>query len=182
MKNFLLINLFKFVSNGLQIVNSATECTLEPYQTGEIRLKSSSCFIGYYKQETSTHFDADGFLKTGDLGYVDSEGYLYVVGRSKEVFKYKSWHIIPATLEAVLMEHPSVKEAIVYGIPDEQLGDLPAAVVELNENSIATESEIKKFVAERVLDREQLRGGVKIIKALPRTATGKVIRSGIHNV
>jgi 4-coumarate--CoA ligase len=132
--------------------------------------------VGYHNLDSSECFDRDGFLKSGDLGYYDEDKCLYVVGRVKEMFKYLSWHIVPSSIEGVIMEHPAVKEVVVVGVPREEEGHVPAACVVLNEGCSARKEEIETFVAERVTDREQLRGGVVFAKELPRTPTGKVVR------
>jgi 4-coumarate--CoA ligase len=161
---------------SVKIVDAETDEILGPNQTGELHIKSPSLMVGYHNLDSSECFDRDGFLKSGDLGYYDEDKCLYVVGRVKEMFKYLSWHIVPSSIEGVIMEHPAVKEAVVVGVPREEEGHVPAACVVLNEGCSARKEEIETFVAERVTDREQLRGGVVFAKELPRTPTGKVVR------
>lgn len=126
-------------------------------------------------------FDNDDFFKTGDLGYYDSDGYLYITGRIKEMFKYKYWHIIPALLEAILIEHPDVEECVVYGTPAGKDGDVSTAAVVLKNTAKTIVFNLEQYVAEKVIDRERLRGGVKIVKFLPKTASGKISRADIQN-
>jgi 4-coumarate--CoA ligase len=165
---------------SLKIVNPETDDTLGPNHMGEVRVKSPSMMTGYYNLDSSQYFDNDSFLKTGDLGYYDDDKCLYVVGRLKEMFKYKSWHIVPSSVESVVLEHPAVKEAVVVGVPREEEGEVPAACVVMNEGFSAGKDEIEDFVAERVSDREKLRAGVVFVTKLPKTPTGKVIRKDVQ--
>ncbi|EFA00289.1 uncharacterized protein LOC657935 [Tribolium castaneum] len=167
----------------LKIVNPDTEEVLGPNQKGEIRIKSAGLFKGYYKADSSQCFDKDGFLKSGDVGYYDADGCLYVVERIKEMFKYLSWHIVPSLIEAILLEHPAVKEAVVFGIPAGEKGEIPAACVVLKDKCCnVNKDEILKFVEERVSEREKLRGGITFLNELPRTPTGKLIRNEVRNI
>ncbi|CAH1367236.1 luciferin 4-monooxygenase-like [Tenebrio molitor] len=165
---------------SLKIVNPETDETLGPNHVGEIRVKSPSMMTGYYNLDSSQCFDNDSFLKTADLGYYNDDKCLYVVGRLKEMFKYKSWHIVPSSVESVVLEHPAVKEAVVVGVPREEEGEVPAACVVLKEGFSAGKDEIEEFVAERVSDREKLRAGVVFVRKLPKTPTGKVIRKDVQ--
>jgi 4-coumarate--CoA ligase len=174
----------KMISAGInvlfKIVNPETDETLGPNHVGEIRVKSPSMMTGYYNLDSSQCFDNDSFLKTADLGYYNDDKCLYVVGRLKEMFKYKSWHIVPSSVESVVLEHPAVKEAVVVGVPREEEGEVPAACVVLKEGFSAGKDEIEEFVAERVSDREKLRAGVVFVRKLPKTPTGKVIRKDVQ--
>lgn len=171
------LSIYHFFFVFFQIVDIDTENPLGPNQRGEIRLKSPTLMLGYYQADASSCFDSDGFFKTGDLGYLDEDEYLYVVDRLKETFKYMNCCIVPATLESVLLEHPMVAEAVVFSLPQEHT-DVPAACVTLKQETSV--SDIDKFVTERVLDGERLRGGIFIVESLPKTASGKIIRKEIR--
>ena len=157
-------------------MNLETEKVLPPNRIGEIRFRSK--FIGkrYYNNEESLGLESDGFMKTGDIGYYDDDNCLYVVDRIKEMFKYRSWHIVPASLEQVLYEHAAIKEAVIIGIPAEEDGEHPMALVVLKDGYNTTETDIKQFVDGRVIEREKLRAGVKILEEIPKTPTGKFSR------
>ncbi|KAJ8960395.1 hypothetical protein NQ317_018670, partial [Molorchus minor] len=158
------------------VVDLDTEQILGPNQSGELRLKSDSLMRGYYKMDSSSAYDSEGYLKTGDRVYYDEEGCLFVTGRVKEMFKYKGWHIVPAILEEVLMSHPAVKEAAVAGVPHETDGEHPMGLVVLHDEfKHVTPTEIEQFVEERVSEAQRLRAGVKIVDNIERTATGKII-------
>jgi 4-coumarate--CoA ligase len=137
---------------------------------------------GYYNADSSGTFDKEGFLKTGDIGYYDKDGCFYVIERLKEMFKYLSWHVVPSAIEAVLLEHPAVKEAVVFGFPrSEEEGEVPMACVVLKDKCTAVKKEIEDFVATRVSDYEKLRGGVVFVEALQKTPSGKLMRKEIRN-
>ena len=97
------------------------------------------------------------------------------------MFKYQSWHIIPSSTEAVLLEHSVVKEAVVFGLPHDEDGEVPAACLVLKQGGTIGEQEIDKFLRERVADRKRLRGGVTFVKTLPQTPTGKIERRQIRD-
>ncbi|KAJ3664401.1 hypothetical protein Zmor_008576 [Zophobas morio] len=166
----------------IKIVDVSTNQTLGANQKGEVCVKSCTTMKGYYKAASTAAFDSDGFLKTGDIGYYDSDGCLYVIERLKEMFKYLSWHVVPSSIEAVLLEHPGIKEAVVFGTPkSEEEGEVPTACVILKEKGCVREEEIEEFVEKRVSDYERLRGGVIFVDELQKTPSGKLMRKEIRN-
>lgn len=140
-------------------------------------IKSPYLSSGYYNSDIPMPTDEDGFLKTGDIAYYDEEGYIYIVDRIKEVFKYKTYNIFPTFLESILLEHPAVKEAAVFGIPNDNDRNWPAALITLKENSPVTATEIEEFFSEKVSDQHTLRGGLKIISEFDKLPSGKIQRS-----
>lgn len=132
---------------------------------------------GYYNLPSSVAFDEDGYLKTGDVVYYDEDFCFFVVDRIKEMLKYRSWHVAPAMLEEVLLTHPAVNAAVVFGIPDPEDGEHPMACVILKAGVKGVQGEeIRKYVDERVDDKKKLRGGVVIVNSFPTTTTGKISR------
>jgi acyl-CoA synthetase (AMP-forming)/AMP-acid ligase II len=107
---------------------------------GEVWVRGPQVMAGYLNnpQATAATLDEDGWLHTGDLGYVDADGHLYVVDRLKELIKYKGFQVPPAELEAVLLRHPDVTDAAVIGLPDEAAGEIPAGYVVLRPPPITT--------------------------------------------
>ncbi|KAJ3616716.1 hypothetical protein MTP99_014111 [Tenebrio molitor] len=171
--------------NGIwyKIVDPETEEILGPNQQGELRVKTRFVMNGYFNLDSSDSFDRNGWLKTGDIVYYDQDRCFYVVDRIKEMLKYKSWHVAPAMLENILHNHAAIKKAVVIGIPDEEDGDHPMAVVILNNpHENITAEEIEAYVAERVQDRQRLRAGVKFVDAVPITPSGKVKRRDLKNM
>ncbi|XP_023312903.1 luciferin 4-monooxygenase-like, partial [Anoplophora glabripennis] len=123
--------------------------SLGPNQTGELCCKGPFIMMGYYNDEKATRetFTSDGWLKTGDLGYYDEEGNFYIVDRLKELIKYKGYQVAPAELEALLLNHPKVRDVGVVGLPDELSGELPLAFVVKKEGLDVTEDELQKYVS-----------------------------------
>lgn len=100
-------------------------------EDGEIYFKPKFKFIGYYGdvENTTKTLSSDGWIRTGDVGHFDAEGYLYLVERQKEILKYLNNQVSPSELESVIVQHPGVANVCVVGIPDNLHGDLPAAVI-----------------------------------------------------
>jgi len=126
-------------------------------------------------QATAATVDPDGRLHTGDLGYVDADGHLYVVDRLKELIKYKGFQVPPAELEAVLLRHPDVTDAAVIGLPDDEAGEIPAGYVALQPGATASPEEIMRFVAGEVAHCKQIRR-LEVIDAIPKSGSGKTLR------
>lgn len=118
-------------------------------EDGEICIKTNFKFIGYYDNPKETHdvFDEDGFIKTGDIGHFDTDGFLYVIDRKKELLKYCNFQISPSEIDAYLTESPDIETACVVGIPDSVATDLPAAVIVRAERSNITEQDVYDMVA-----------------------------------
>ena len=142
-------------------------------QSGEIQLKGAMVMAGYWNrpEETAAAFAADGWLKTGDVGYVDAEGYIFIVDRVKDMVISGGENIYCAEVERVIGEMPGVGECAAFGIPDERLGELLVAVVK---GEGIGEAAVKEWVGER-LARYKAPGRVAIIsEPLPRNDVGKV--------
>ncbi|KAI8441493.1 hypothetical protein MSG28_015082 [Choristoneura fumiferana] len=133
----------------VKIADLETREPLGPRNQGEICVKSVTLMKGYIGKDMKDDFDEDGFFKTGDVGYYDEDGFLYIVDRLKELIKYKGNQVPPAEIEAVLLQHPGVRDAGVVGLPHAASGELPLAFVVAQPGSTVTEEELKKFVAER---------------------------------
>ncbi|KAJ6002954.1 hypothetical protein N7451_005501 [Penicillium sp. IBT 35674x] len=151
---------------------------------GEIVCRGPNVMMGYMHnaKETAETILEGGWLRTGDLGYLDSKGYLYIYGRLKELIKYKGFQVAPSELENIIIQHPLVEEAAVIGIwSASQDTELPRAYVVLREDNrgrsnAAVLQEISNFVSDKVSNYKRLRGGVVAIDALPRNTTGKVLK------
>jgi acyl-CoA synthetase (AMP-forming)/AMP-acid ligase II len=158
-----------------RIVDPATGTDLGPGETGEIRVRGPQVMAGYRNRPDATAeaFDGEGWLRTGDLGYVDADGWIHVVDRLKELIKYKGYQVAPAELEAVLLTHPAVADAAVVPSPDERAGEVPKAFVVLA--APADPDEIMAFVAARVASHKKVRR-LEVVDAIPKSASGKVLR------
>jgi acyl-CoA synthetase (AMP-forming)/AMP-acid ligase II len=157
------------------VVDVATGEPLDRNQTGELCFRGPQTMRGYLNrpEETAQMLRADGWLHTGDVGYVDDDGYVYIVDRVKELIKYKGLQIAPAELEAVLLSHPAIADAAVIRVPDEQAGEVPKAfVVATGELSAA---EVMDYVAERVAPYKKIRL-VEFVDEIPKALSGKILR------
>ncbi len=156
----------------LKIVDSNGRA-LPPNQPGEIIVRGP-IMKGYYTNPQATaEAIKDGWLYTGDIGKVDEEGDLFLIGRSKEVIIVKGQNVYPSDIEEVLYTHPKVAEAAVVGIPDEIRGETIRAIISLKEGEVATEQEIKHFCREHMADYKVPRQ-VGFMDSLPKTAAGKI--------
>jgi len=144
---------------------------------GEVWIRGPQVMKGYLNNPHATRqmIDNDGWLHSGDIGYADAEGYLYVVDRVKELIKYKGLQVAPAELEAVVQSHPAVADVAVVPSPDEEAGEVPKAFVVLRPGASATPDEIIAYVAERVAPFKKVRK-VEFIEAIPKVPSGKILR------
>ncbi|XP_052743142.1 uncharacterized protein LOC112057207 [Bicyclus anynana] len=165
-----------------KVVNPETREALGPNQEGEICVKGAMIMKGYIGKDRKEDFDDEGFLKTGDIGYYDEDQYFYIVDRLKELIKYKAYQVPPAEIEAVLLKHPSIREAGVVGIPDPAAGEVPLAFVVLQPGVTLTQKEIQDYVAERLSNPKHLRGGVRFIDEVPKNQTGKILRRELRKI
>jgi acyl-CoA synthetase (AMP-forming)/AMP-acid ligase II len=124
-------------------------------------------------EATAATLAPGGWLRTGDLCYVDADGYLFVVDRLKELIKYKGYQVAPAELEALLCAHPAVADAAVVPRPDPEAGEVPVAHVATR--SEVSAAELQAWVADRVAPYKRLRG-VRFVDQVPRSPTGKLLR------
>jgi fatty-acyl-CoA synthase len=144
---------------------------------GEIGVRGPGVMKGYYRQpgETAHAFDEDGFFLTGDLGMVDEEGYLHIVGRRKELIIRGGFNVYPREVEDRLHAHPAVLDVTVVGLPDEILGEVACACIVPVEGAIVTGEEIRDFCRE-VLADYKVPDLVRFLDEFPLTGSGKVRR------
>jgi 4-coumarate--CoA ligase len=159
-------------------INDSDFNGLGPNESGELWVRGPQVMAGYHKNEKATKetITPDGWLRTGDIAHYDENGELYITDRLKELIKVNAFQVPPAELEEILRDHPAVAEAAVIGIPHPQSGEVPRAYVVKKKNSETTEKEIEKFVEEKVAKYKRLEGGVEFIDAIPKNATGKILR------
>ncbi|GHO45390.1 class I adenylate-forming enzyme family protein [Ktedonospora formicarum] len=145
-------------------------------EAGEIVIRGPQVMKGYWKAEEETaRALRNGWLYTGDVGYLDDDGYTYIVDRKKEMIKYKGFGIAPAELESLLMEHPAVMDAAVIGVPDDEAGELVKGFVVIRPGQSATPDEIMGFANGKLAGYKRFHF-VEPIDALPKTASGKILR------
>lgn len=149
---------------------------LPPGEIGEIAVKGPQVMAGYWNRpEETAAVLRDGWLLTGDLGYMDEEGYFYVVDRKKDMIIAGGFNIYPREIEEVLYEHPAIQEVVAAGVPDPYRGETVKAYIVLKEGAHATESELNEYVR-KYLASYKVPRIYEFRKELPKTAVGKILR------
>ncbi|MBA7638901.1 2-succinylbenzoate--CoA ligase [subsurface metagenome] len=145
---------------------------------GEIVVRSTRIMKGYWRDEEKTKkaFTPDGWYRTGDMGYMDEEGYIYLSGRADDLIVRGGENIGPDEVESTLYSHPKVEEAAVIGVPDVEWGQQVRAIVRLKQGEQATEQEIIDFCRQRLAGFKRPTSVVFVKEELPKTSTGKVLR------
>ena len=144
---------------------------------GEILVRGPGLFDGYYKPwRLREEVVADGWLRTGDLARRDGDGYFWIIGRIKEVINVGGVKVFPYEVEEVLMSHPAVEEAVVYGVAEPRFGEAPHAKVKLRAGASCTERELLRHVNDKLSVFKSLRG-VEFVEEIPKTVTGKPKRT-----
>lgn len=163
---------------GIEVcVVAATGEPVEPGITGEIRLRGAQVSGAYV--DGGTRRDADGWLATGDFGWLDTDGYLFVTGRGDDTIIRGGENIAVAEVEDALLQHPSVGAAAVVGLPDEEWGERIGAMVATRAGAAVTADELRIFVRDR-LGSLKTPSDLVVRDALPQTATGKILHRAIR--
>lgn len=154
---------------------------LKPRELGELAVKGPQVMLGYWNRPEETEEALkDGWLYTGDIGYMDEEGYFYIVDRRKEMINVGGFKVLPRDVEEVLYQHPAVKMAAVVGMPDPKLGKVPKAYVVVKEGceGKVTSEEIITFCSKN-LAGYKVPKEVEFRKELPITMVWKVLRRSL---
>jgi len=157
------------------------ENSLPFLQVGEILVRGPRVMTGYWKDEQKTGqvMTSDGWLRTGDMGWMDEEGYIYLSGRADDMIIRGGENISPEEVEEVLYSHPKIEEAAVIGVPDPEWGQEPRAVVVLKKGEKVASEEIIEHCRSKLAGFKRPRS-VVFIEALPRGAMGKVLRKKLR--
>ncbi len=151
-------------------------------EVGEILVRGPTVMQGYINRPDATaEALRDGWLHTGDLGYLDQDGYLYIVSRRTDLIISGGENIYPAEVEAILLAHPAVEEAAVVGLPDARWGQVPAAAIKLRPGATLSEDQLIEFCRVR-LAGYKLPRAFRFVGALPRNAAGKVLRDQLRTL
>jgi acyl-CoA synthetase (AMP-forming)/AMP-acid ligase II len=149
---------------------------LPPGRIGEIVTRSDLVMKGYWKNpETTADTIKNGWLHTGDLGYLDENGYLFLMDRSKDMIISGGENIYPREIEEVLVRHPAVREVSVIGVPDPKWGEAVKAVVSLNPDKTATEQELIDFCKDNIAGYKKPKS-IEFVDALPKSNYGKILK------
>ncbi|XP_077216025.1 4-coumarate--CoA ligase 2-like [Tasmannia lanceolata] len=165
----------------LKIVDPETGASLPRNQSGEICIRGSQIMKGYLNDPEATKrtIDKEGFLHTGDVGFVDDDDEVFIVDRLKELIKYKGFQVAPAELEALLINHPNLADAAVVPMKDDIAGEVPVAFVVKSNGSKITEEEIKQYIAKQVIFYKRI-SRVFFVDAIPKAPSGKILRKDLR--
>ncbi|MFX1534927.1 MAG: long-chain fatty acid--CoA ligase [Promethearchaeota archaeon] len=151
-------------------------------EEGEIGLKGPQVFRGYWKmpEETAKVFNKDGYFLTGDIGYIDDDGYFFITGRKKNMIDVSGLKVYPREVEELIIEHPAVQEVAVIGVPHKIRGEQVKAFIVLKDDETASEEEIIEFCKGRIA-RYKIPRKVSFIDELPKSAIGKVLHRELRD-
>ncbi|CAH9135858.1 unnamed protein product [Cuscuta epithymum] len=160
-----------------KIVDPESGAALPPGERGELWMRGPLMMKGYVgdSSATSATLDSEGWLRTGDLCYFDSDGFIYIVDRLKELIKYNAYQVPPAELEHLLQSIPDVADAAVIPYPDEEAGEIPMAYVVRVPGSNITGTQIMDIIAKQVAPYKKIRR-VSFISSIPKSQAGKILR------
>jgi len=154
---------------------------LEPGQIGELLVKGPNVMQGYFRQpEESQKTLKNGWLYTGDMAKFDRSGYVYIVGRKKEMINVRGLNVYPREIEEVLYQNPKVKEAAVIGIEDPHRGEVPKGFVVLKDTTEATSHELLQYLRQR-LAAYKIPKTIELRESLPKNSTGKILKRLLKN-
>jgi acyl-CoA synthetase (AMP-forming)/AMP-acid ligase II len=160
-----------------RVVDPETTVDVPPGEPGEVWVKGPQVMLGYLNnpEATARTVTPDGWLRTGDLGRIDEDGYLWILDRVKELIKVKGFQVAPAELEAILIAHGDIADCAVIGAPDDEAGERPMAFVVRRGGTEISEDAVKAVLVGQVASYKQL-SAVRFVEAIPKTASGKILR------
>ena len=166
---------------GLRIVDDEGR-DLPPRATGEVLIQTDTLMLGYWRNEEATRdVIRDGWLYSGDVGYLDEDGFVYLVGRKKDLIIKGGENIAPREIEEALYEHPDVAEAAAVGVPDPRLGEDIWAAVQLRAGASVEPEDLRAHVAAR-LTKFKVPTRIVILDAMPKNATGKIQKREVKEI
>ncbi|HVT20703.1 MAG TPA: class I adenylate-forming enzyme family protein [Mycobacteriales bacterium] len=159
----------------VRVVDLETRDVLPAGGIGEIQVLSPSVMTGYLPEEDIAAAFHDGWYRTGDVGFVEAEGWVHLTDRAKEMIKVKGFQVAPAEIEAVLHGHESVRDCAVFGVPDRAAGELPVAAVLIDPDRPVSPDALRALVGDTLATYKQLRD-IVVVDDIPRLPSGKVLR------
>jgi acyl-CoA synthetase (AMP-forming)/AMP-acid ligase II len=164
----------------LRVVDLVSGDVMPAGETGEVEVRSASAMAGYLPDDaTAAAFD-DGWYRTGDVGWLEPEGWVHLTDRCKEMIKVSGFQVAPAEIEAVLHGHPAVVDCAVFGVADERAGEVPVAAVQLAPGTDTTPEDLQRLVADSLAGYKRLHY-VVLVDVVPRTPSGKVLRRTLRD-
>ncbi|CAH9110028.1 unnamed protein product [Cuscuta europaea] len=166
----------------LKVVDTETGCSLGSNQSGEICIRGSQIMKEYLNdpEATARTIDVEGWLHTGDIGYVDDDDEVFIIDRVKELIKFKGFQVPPAELEGLLVTHPMIVDAAVVPQKDDGAGEVPVAFVVRSSDGVdLTEDSVKEFIAKQVVFYKKLHK-VYFLQTIPKSASGKILRKELR--
>lgn len=167
----------------VRIVDPVTESPLPDHQVGEVQVRGANVCKGYWRQpeKSAAAFTVDGWLRTGDLGLREPDGYFTLKGRSKDLIISGGYNVYPSQVEMALADHPAVEASAVIGCPDAEWGERVTALVVLRGGAVASEAEISAFCRQRLAAYKAPKR-VVFVDSLPRNAMGKVQKTELRRL
>lgn len=165
----------------MKVVDPDSGASVGYNEPGEICIRGEQIMKGYLNnpEATAATVDAQGWLHTGDIGYVDDDDEVFIVDRVKEIIKYKGFQVAPAELESLLINHPSIADAAVVSQKDEAVGEIPVAFVVRSNGSELTEEKVKQYIAKQVVFYKKLHK-VYFAQTIPKSPSGKILRKELR--
>jgi long-chain acyl-CoA synthetase len=160
------------------VVDPVTRKPLPPGGIGELLIQGPQVFAGYLGGHGNDAFEL-GWLRTGDIGWLEPGGRLHIVDRAKEMIKVNAFQVAPAELEQALLGHADVADCGVFGVPDDRTGEAPVAAVSLRPGADVSAGDLLDWVSERVASYKRLRR-IYFVPEIPRTASGKILRRSLR--
>ena len=164
----------------LRVADLDTGAVLPPGEVGEIQARSASAMAGYLPEVATADAFVDSWYRTGDVGWLEAEGWVHLTDRSKEMIKVNGFQVAPAEVEAVLLGHRAVVDCAVFGVPDERAGEVPVAAVQLDPKVDVGDGELQQLVADSLATYKQVRQ-VVVVDAIPRLPSGKALRRTLRD-
>jgi long-chain acyl-CoA synthetase len=164
----------------VRVADLDTGAELAPGRTGEIQVRSLSVMAGYLPDEATADAFDDGWYRTGDVGWIEPDGWIHLTDRCKEMIKVNGFQVAPAEIEGVPHGHPAVLDCAVFGVADERAGEVPVAAVQLDRQWPVETGELARLVADSLATYKQLRD-VVVVDAIPRLPSGKVLRRTLRD-
>jgi acyl-CoA synthetase (AMP-forming)/AMP-acid ligase II len=164
----------------VRIADLDTQATLPAGESGEIQVRSPSTMAGYIPDAANADAFVDGWYRTGDVGWLEPDGWVHITDRFKEMIRVNGFQVAPAEIEAVLIGSPGVVDCAVFGVDDAETGEAVVAAVQLATGDHPSPHDLKELVRTSLANYKQLRH-VAVVDEIPRLPSGKVLRRALKD-